>query len=345
MKKTWIARLSALVLALVLLAGTCPAAFAEGGDAVPYYEHDTTQDKVYAVRVGGGTEEECARLLETMQVAGFDAYLYESSGRLSVLCGKFRDAKDAKPYRERIQSAAVGVETFLGRAWLPAEAIDAFEETLKNETVSKPRTSSWENTEGSSVYTISLSMSKDRDYAEGIVAHMEERGFDAYIIESANGYQVLSGKFHDICDALRYRDCIWSNTDRTDTYITEVTLDESEIDAFTERYALEGLPGKIKDNLEKPTGPFYREANGDTLAYVVQFSAGTSFSGAERSRDAMTAAGYPSFVYECSRIYECMTGAFYNREDADAYLQNFQDDTGRYNAYVTRAWLPAGIVK
>ena len=350
MKQTWIARLSALALALVLLAGLCPAAFADGGDAAPRYKEDTALEKVYAVRVGGGTEEDCAALFEAMQTAGFDAYLYESGGRLNVLCGKFRDHNEAGPYRGQIKAAVKGTKAQLCRAWLPAEAVDAFEQAQKPEEqkAAQPaarRTSSWEQTEGTLVYSVSLSMSQKRDYAEGIVAYMQEKGFDAYIIESANGFQVLSGKFHDICNALKYRDCIWSNTDRTDTYITQVTLSGSEIDAFTERYEREGLPGRIKSDLEQPTGPFYREANGNTLAYTVQFSAGTSFSGAERNRDAMTAAGYPSFVYECSRIYECMSGAFYSREDADAYCQQLKDDTGRSSAYVTSAWLPAGIVK
>ena len=174
---------------------------------------------------------------------------------------------------------------------------------------------------------------------------MPEKGFDAFVIESAGSYQVLSGKFHDICNALKYRDCIWSNTDMTDTYITTVTAPEDEIQAFTEDYEKNGLPGKIKANLEKPTGAFYREADGTVCAFVVQFSAGTSFSGAERNRDAMTAAGYPAYVYECSRVYEIMTGAFYNQADADALCEEIKANTAESDAYVTRAWLPAGIVK
>lgn len=366
-------RLLALALALALTAGLGATAFADPGFAPGQsYVRDDSQEKIFAVCVKGGPDESAEALRDRLVEAGYDAYVYDNNGAVSVLCGKYRDVADARAAKDAMGEALADVSTVTARAWLPAEAVDAFEagpqeasafeekaeESAAAEDASKspatdapastpkPRkASSWQDTEGSSVYSVSLSASKELAYAEGIVAKMQEKGFDAYILENGSGYQVLSGKFHDICDALKYRDCIWSNTDRTDTYIATVTVPEDEIAAFTEIYERDGLPGKIKADLEKPTGAFYRETKGDTLAYTVQFSAGTSFSGAERNRDSMSAAGYPAFVYECSRIYEVMTGAFYNREDAEALCEQLHENTAESDAYVTRAWLPGSIVK
>lgn len=370
-------RMLALALALALTAGLSVTAFADPGFAPGQsYVRDDSQEKVFAVAVKSGADESPEALRDRLLEAGYDAYVYDNNGAVGVLCGKYRDVADARAAKDAMSEALEDLSVVTARAWLPAEAVDAFEagpqeasafeekaaeagtaETAADDAPKSPaadapaatpkprKASSWQDTEGSSVYAVSLSASKDLAYAEGIVARMQEKGFDAYILENGSGYQVLSGKFHDICDALRYRDCIWSNTDRTDTYIATVTVPEDEIAAFTEIYERDGLPGKIKADLEKPTGAFYRETKGDTLAFTVQFSAGTSFSGAERNRDNMSAAGYPAFVYECSRIYEVMTGAFYNREDAEALCEQLHANTAESDAYVTRAWLPSGMVK
>ncbi len=345
-------RMFALILTLGILASLGASAFAEAAyPADQRYEKDPAQEKVYAVLVGSGSEEDCAALRDRMLAAGFDAYLYESGGSLSVRCGKFRSAEDAAACRAQIRESGEDVRAVIGLVWLPAEVIDAFEAGPQEQapaetTAPKTRTTcSLQDTEGTQVYSVALSFSQDFAYADALCDKMEKAGFDAFILEENGGYRVMSGKFHDICNALLYRDCIWSNTDRTDTYIATVTVPEADIAAFTEDYETNGLPGKIKDNLEKPTGAFYREQNGTVCAWTVQFSAGTSFSGAERNRDAMTAMGYPAFVYECSRVYEIMTGAFYDKSAAEAYCQEIKDNTGEYDAYVTRAWLPAGIVK
>ena len=349
-------RLLAIVLALAMIASLGVSAFAEGSYAADQrYVQDKEQEEVYAIRVASRTEVEPEALRDELLKAGFDAYLYEKGDKISVLCGKFREFEDALACRDEITKTVKGVKVYLSCAWLPAEVIDAFEagpskpeETPAAQSTpaqTKRRTSSWDDTEGTQVYTVALSSSQKAEYAQSICEKMEKAGFDAFIMEENGSYHVMSGKFHDICNALKYRDCIWSNTDRTDTYITEVTVDEEAIRSFTEDYEKNGRPGKIKSNLEKPTGPFYREADGKVCAYVVQFAAGTSFSGAERSRDAMTAAGFPSYVYECSRVYEIMTGAFSSKSDAEAYCQKLKDDTGNTAAYVTRAMLPAGMVK
>ena len=349
-------RLAAFMLTLVLVASLGVSARAEGSyPADQRYVQDKEQERVSAVRVESLSDLEPEALRDQLLEAGFDAYLYEKNGETSVLCGKFRAFEDVLSCCREISGSVKDVKAYLSSAWLPAEAVDAFEagpsepeETPAAQTAPAPtkrRTSSWDDTVGTQVYTVALSSSQTPEYAQAICEKMEKAGFDAFVLEENGSYRVMSGKFHDICNALKYRDCIWSNTDRTDTYITEVTVDEEAIRSFTEDYEQNGLPGKIKNNLEKPTGPFYREADGKVGAYVVQFAAGTSFSGAERSRDAMTAAGYPSYVYECSRVYEIMTGAFSSKSDAEAYCQKLKDDTGNTAAYVTRAMLPAGMVK
>ncbi len=358
MKRNWTGRLLAAALALALSLSLAVSAAAEGvWPAGQSYEQDTAQEKVYAVRAESDGEDAEAlrdRLLE----AGFDAYLYRSSGRVGVLCGKFRDAEDALAYKTELADALEDVNLYAARAWLPAEAVDAFEAGPQEEATAAQetpaasaqpkvtrKTSSWQDTEGQSVYTVALSASQDRSYADRLVTRMQAKGFDAFVVEENGLYQVMSGKFRDICNALLYRDCIWSNTDRKDPYVTTVAVPEDEILAFTESYEKNGLPGAIRDGLEEPTGPFYRERNGETLAFTVQLAGGTSFGGAERTRDAMTAAGYPSFVYESSRVYMIMTGAFANEADAEALLEDIWMNTGRSDAYVTRAWLPASIVK
>lgn len=366
MKGFWMRRLLAFALLLVMTVSLGATAFADSYAADQHYEMDKSGERVFAVRVV--SEEEPEALRDALLAAGYDAYLYENSGRTDVLCGKYRSGAEANTAWEAMRGELKDARVLMSTAWLPTDAVDAFEagpvaeeepaeeekpaeeaKPAEEEKESKPektrKTSSLQDTEGTQVYSVALSASQDLSYAESLVAKMEKAGFDAFILQEGANYRVLSGKFHDICNALLYRDCIWSNTDRTDTYIVTVTVAQEEIDAFTEDYEKNGLPGKIKDNLEKPTGAFYREKNGQVQAYTVQFSAGTSFSGAERNRNAMSAAGFPAFVYECSRIYEIMSGAFYNKADAEAWCQKIKDNTAESDAYVTTAWLPSKIVK
>ena len=369
MKAYWMRRLMAFALMLVMTASLGAAAFADSYAADQSYVMDKSGERVFAVRVVSDEEPEALR--DALLAEGYDAYLYENSGRTDVLCGKYRSGVEANAAWEEMRGELQDARVLMSTAWLPGDAVDAFEagpiaeekpaETEepaeaekpaaeeKKQAESKPektrKTCSLQDTEGTQVYTVALSASQDLSYAESLVAKMEKAGFDAFILQEGAGYRVMSGKFHDICNALLYRDCIWSNTDRTDTYIATVTVAQDEIDTFTEDYEKNGLPGKIKENLEKPTGAFYREKNGQVLAYTVQFSAGTSFSGSERNRDAMSAAGFPAFVYECSRIYEIMSGAFYNKADAEAWCQKIKDNTAESDAYVTTAWLPSKIVK
>ena len=125
MKRNWTGRLLAAALALALSLSLAVSAAAEGvWPAGQSYEQDTAQEKVYAVRAESDGEDAEAlrdRLLE----AGFDAYLYRSSGRVSVLCGKFRDAEDALAYKTELADALEDVNLYAARAWLPAEAVDA----------------------------------------------------------------------------------------------------------------------------------------------------------------------------------------------------------------------------
>ena len=357
MKAFWMRRLLAFALLLTMAASLGATAFADSYAADQSYVMDKSGERVFAVRVVSDEEPEAMR--DALLAEGYDAYLYENSGRTDVLCGKYRSGVEANAAWEEMRGELKDARVLMSTAWLPGDAVDAFEagpiaeeepaEEEKKQAESKPektrKTSSLQDTEGTQVYSVALSASQDLSYAESLVAKMEKAGFDAFILQEGANYRVLSGKFHDICNALLYRDCIWSNTDRTDTYIATVNVAQEDIDAFTEEYEKNGLPGKIKDNLEKPTGAFYREKNGQVLAYTVQFSAGTSFSGAERNRDAMSAAGFPAFVYECSRIYEIMSGAFYNKADAEAWCQKIKDNTAESDAYVTTAWLPSKIVK
>ena len=353
MRKTRGMRLLSFALALAIALTLGVSAFAEGSYAADQsYTQDKSQENVYAVKLRSAVGESCEELRGRLLAAGFDAYLYETEGKTVVMCGKFRSMSDAVACREEISEAVEGVKTYLGSAWLPAEAIDAFEagpqEGAPEDTAEPAADASagaLQETAGSEVYTVALATMQDISYAEALAEKMQKAGFDAFIQPSGYGYRVMSGKFRDICNTLNYRDCIWSNTSCTDTIIVTTLVSDSEIDAFTERFEKYGLPGPIKDNLEKPTGAFYREKNGQVLAYTVQFSAGYSFSGAERTRDAMSAAGFPAFVYDCSRVYEIMAGAFYNRADAEAYCQKIKDNTSESDAYVTTAWLPASIVK
>lgn len=354
MKHLWLTRLLAFALLLAMTASLGAPAFADGYAADQSYQMDKSGERVFAVRVVRDEEPEALR--DALLAEGYDAYLYENSGRTDVLCGKYRSGVEANAAWEEMKDRVKDARVLMSTAWLPKDAIDAFEAgptvtaaaagtAAQAGGTTTRRTSSLQDTEGTQVYSVALSASQDLSYAESLVAKMEKAGFDAFILQEGANYRVLSGKFHDICNALLYRDCIWSNTDRTDTYIATVNVPEADIRSFTEDYEKNGLPGKIKENLEKPTGAFYREKNGQVLAYTVQFSAGTSFSGAERNRDGMSAAGFPAFVYECSRIYEIMSGAFYNKADAEAWCQKIKDNTAESDAYVTTAWLPSKIVK
>ena len=336
-------RLLALMLSLAIILAMGVPAFAEGRYAADQsYTQDKSLEDVYTVKLRSTAGESCEELRGRLLEAGFDAFVYVSGDKSVVMCGKFRSLSDAVACREEIDGAVENVKTYLGSAWLPAEAIDAFEAGPQE---SEPAAVAAQENAESEVYTVALSTLQDRAKAEELVKALQNAGFDAFIQDNGGSVRLLSGKFRDVPSALRYRDCIWSNTSYADTIIVTVPVPESEILAFTEDYEKNGLPGPVKDNLEKPTGAFYREKNGQVQAFTVQFSAGYSFSGAERRRDAMIAAGYPAFVYERGRVYMIMTGAFSNRADADAYCQQIKDNTVESDAYVTTAWLPSSIVK
>lgn len=360
MKRKWMSRLLAFALMLVMTASLGAAAFADGYAADQSYTAQKDGQKVYAVCVSGEEGEEPAALRDRLLEEGYDAYLYESGETIRVLCGKFRSMADARSSRDTL-NATGQFKAHVLFAWLPAEAVEAFEagplpeeekaepekesEEAEAESGKDDAAASLQSSELEQVYSVALSTVQDSTYADALVAKMKDAGFDAFVLQEGINYRVLSGKFRDICNALLYRDCIWSNTDRTDTYLATISLPKAEVQSFLDDYEQNGLPGKIKENLEKPTGAFYREKNGQVLAYTVQFSAGTSFSGAERSRDAMTAAGYPSFVYDCARVYEIMSGAFSNKADAEAWCKKIHENTSESDAYVTTAWLPSKIVK
>ena len=329
-------KLLAAALTLALVLPLAVSASAEGPWAEDQsYAEDRTQEKVFAVRVESD-EEEPEALRDRLLDAGFDAYLYEDAWRVYVLSGKFRDSDDARAYKTELAEALSGVKLYTSRAWLPEEAVAAFEDASAG---------SIESSAEVHVYSVAVAALKDRSAAEEICEKLLDKGFDAFLHEDNGLYQVLSGKFRELAGALNYRDCIWSNTDRKDPYVSELMVPEAEVKAFEALLTVNGLPGPVKDNLEQPTGPFCRARDGQVQAFTVQISAGTSFSGAERTRNAMLDLGYNAFVYEYSRIYEIMCGAFYSKADAEALCEDIHANTGRTGAYVTSAWLPASIVK
>ena len=336
MKYTMIRKLLAAALALALVLPLAVSASAEGPWAANQsYTEDRTQVKVFAVRVESD-EEESEELRDRLLEAGFDAYLYEDQWRVYVFSGKFRDSADARAYKAELAEALEDVKLYTSRAWLPEEAVAAFEDAASGAI---------ESSREISVYAVVVATINDRSKAEAMGEKLQDEGFDAFLHEDNGLYQVLCGKFSDLAGALNYRDCIWSNTDRKDPYVTQVMVPESEVEAFEYDLIGRGLPGPIKDNLEQPTGAFYRERDGEVQAYTVRVSAGTSFSGAERSRNAMRDKGYDSFVYEYSRLYAIMCGAFYNKADAEALCEDIHANGGRPDAVVASAWLPASIVK
>ena len=329
-------KLLAAALTLALLLPLAVPASAEGPWAAEQsYAEDRTQEKVFAVRIESDEEEPDA-LRDRLLDAGFDAYLYEDAYRVYVFSGKFRDSADARAYKTELAEALDGVKLYTSRAWLPGEAVAAFEAASAGVIESGAEVS---------VYAVVTASSNDRRQAEAICETLRDKGFDAFLHEDNGMYQVLSGKFYDMAGALNYRDCVWSNTDRKDPYVTQVTVSEAAVDAFDYDLTGRGLPGPIKDNLEQPTGAFYRERDGEVQAYTVRVSAGTSFSGAERSRNAMLDKGYDSFVYEYSRLYAIMCGAFSNQADAEALCEDIRANGGRPGAVVASAWLPTSIVK
>ena len=329
-------KLLAAALTLALLLPLAVPASAEGPWAAEQsYAEDRTQEKVFAVRVEDG-KDDAEALRDRLLDAGFDAYLYTDRWRVYVFSGKFRDSADARAYKTELAEALEDVKLYTSRAWLPGEAVAAFEAASAGVIESGAEVS---------VYAVVTASSNNRRQAEAICEMLRDKGFDAFLHEDNGMYQVLSGKFYDLAGALNYRDCVWSNTDRKDPYVTQVTVSEAAVDAFDYDLTGRGLPGPIKDNLEQPTGPFYRARDGQVQAFTVQISAGSSFSGAERSRNAMLDMGYDAFVYEYSRLYEIMCGAFYSKADAEALCEDIRANGGRPGAYVVSAWLPTSIVK
>ena len=329
-------KLLAAALALTMLLPLAVSAAAEGPWAADQsYAEDLTQEKIFTVRVESD-EQEAEALRDRLLDAGFDAYLYEDHWRVYVLSGKFRDSSDARAYKTELAEALDGVKLYTSRAWLPEEAVAAFEAAASGAI---------ENSEPISVYAVVAATINDRGKAEAMAEKLRDEGFDAFLHEDSGLYQVLCGKFRELGVALNYRDCIWSNTDRKDPYVTQVMAPENEVEAFEYDLTGRGLPGPVKDKLEQPTGAFYRERDGEVQAYTVRVSAGTSFSGAERSRNAMLDKGYDSFVYEYSRLYAIMCGAFYNKADAEALCEDIHANGGRPDAVVASVWLPASIVK
>ena len=127
-------------------------------------------------------------------------------------------------------------------------------------------------------------------------------------------------------------------------FVVNTWVPEKAIKAFEDVFSASCLVRErnrdVETYWERPTGRFYRaRTDGYTKVFTVQFSAGTSFHGSERNRNAMEALGYPAFVYKKNLQYRTMTGMFFDQPSAEAYGAVIRS-TGQTDAFVTMANVP-----
>ena len=125
MKHLWLTRLLAFALLLAMTASLGAPAFADGYAADQSYQMDKSGERVFAVRVVRDEEPEALR--DALLAEGYDAYLYENSGRTDVLCGKYRSGVEANAAWEEMKDRVKDARVLMSTAWLPKDAIDAFE--------------------------------------------------------------------------------------------------------------------------------------------------------------------------------------------------------------------------
>ncbi len=190
------------------------------------------------------------------------------------------------------------------------------------------------------VYSVQVSISSDRSAMEQRRDKMLELGYDAFVYKYEGRYKAMCGKFRTQEAALDYCEDIHHNTDRGSAYVTNAYLPESAVKDFENKYKGNEVPEPPSGGYgwEDPSGLYYNAdayTGPTTTYYTVQFSAGTSFDGAERSRDAMIAQGFDSFVYKIDKKYRIMSGIFTNKSDAEALCERIKTETDRTSAYVT----------
>ncbi len=199
------------------------------------------------------------------------------------------------------------------------------------------------------VYTVQVSAGPLYEGAVKRRMQMLNAGYDAFIYEKDGLYRTMCGKFRDRETAVLYSESIHVTTDRSEAYVTHASLPEDAIVSFAAVFYRNDTSHNYKTlgetYWEKPSGDFFRASEENTVkVYTVQFSAGPSFSGAERNRSKMMSYGYQSFVYKKNLMYRVMTGAFWSEEEAKKYCEQIHQNTDQQDAYVTTALLPEWYV-
>lgn len=123
--KGWRSLLAALLFSALMLA-FCPSAFAYGTGQ--FYEGSPCETMVSAVQIAASKDyyASCVERDE-MVLKGYDCYIVNGSVYYHIMCGKFRDEKEAKTLRERIVSATKYTDAFVTHTYLPDCAIEEFE--------------------------------------------------------------------------------------------------------------------------------------------------------------------------------------------------------------------------
>ena len=174
---------------------------------------------------------------------------------------------------------------------------------------------------------------------------MLSKGFDGFILEVEGGYRIMSGKFPHAEEAWAYCDLIHKKTERDTAYVTDVRLPQEAIDEFAENFRHDPLvANKVAfRGWENPSGPFIDMAlNEEETApvFAVQYGAGNSFKGAERSRDMLIEKGFDAYVVRMPFFYLIMAGKFDNKDDAAALRDEICAATDHWDPYVREIQLP-----
>ena len=194
------------------------------------------------------------------------------------------------------------------------------------------------------VYTVQVSAGPSRSGAERVRSYMLSKGFDSFLYEVDGGYRIMCGKFPHREDAWAYCGLIHDKTDRATAYVTDARLPQEAIDDFAENYRHDPKVAKVDfRGWENPSGPFIDMALNEEeteLVYAVQYGAGNSFKGAERSRDMLIEKGFDAYVVRMPFFYLIMAGKFDNKDDAAALRDEICAATDHWDPYVREIQLP-----
>lgn len=365
MMKQVVSMLLCALLALSLGA----AALAESYPGDQSFAEDRSGVAVYTVQLAATELQSGAVQLRSSVLAlGYDCFLYSRDGLYYVMCGKFSDRAEAENYCALILSSTGRSSGYVTTAYLPEAEVETFARIYAESAGSGPEAGApryqpvslalkpntfapnqlYYSGDGEfTVYTVQVSAHGGHETAGLDRDRMLEAGYDSFVYDDGSMSYVMCGKFTSAYEAFCYSESIHTDPARYSAFVTFASLPAAAIQTFADRLSefmkIPQTPERVETYWERPTGAYFRsDIAGSVEVYTVQLGQGSSFTGIERKRDALTEKGYPAFCYKVDMAYKAMSGMFTDKAEAERYCQELNTTGGQSGAVVRTALVPQG---